>query len=86
MFLTALKESRRGWFKRSLDFRERKKVASIRPGDGWDWQKGFDHQIEKVRTEAKKLSKRLAYTIDSEYADSVKAAKQAWYAENKPKP
>ena len=85
MFLACLKESRRTWFKRTLEYREGPKVASIRPGDGWDWIKGYEGQIDRVKTEAKRISRKLRFTVDSEYAAKVKTEKKAWFLANKQK-
>jgi len=68
------------WFKRTLDYQERTPRARNLTGDGWAWLQSFEAQMDKVKAQAKKTSKRVKYTADSEYAQTVRAAKQAWYA------
>ena len=82
MFLVAFKDSRRFWFKRTLDYQKRTQSASMRPGDGWAWLEGFEHKMDKAKIDAKKITRRLGYTRDSEYAESVRAAKKEWFERN----
>jgi hypothetical protein len=40
--------------------------------------------MDKMKTQAKKIAKRMNYTVDSEYADKIRAEKRAYYANIKP--
>jgi hypothetical protein len=82
MFLKCFKESRRNWFKRTIEYQERRgQQSNDKATDGWRWLTDFHETIDTAKERAKKLSKKLGYTKDNAYATKLREEKRLWYAQ-----